>query len=119
MDLYLERGVIPGRIDRFADVGRWLKNDFDGRCLTIRRENDGEPNMTAETLQLIRDLAKKRSATGELQIVIAEPSHPKFTEIGPAKHPAIECKLDIRDRVGKPIARALEFVVPTGGTTIR
>ena len=118
-DLRLERGLIPGRIDRFADVGRWLKNDFDGRCLTIVREDDGEPDMTAETLQRIRDLAKKRSAAGDLRFVIDDPSYPRLMEIGPAKHPAIECALEIRDRDGKPIGKALEFVVPTGGTTIR
>ncbi len=105
--------VVPGRIDRFGEVGRWLDESFSGRCLTLTLDQ-GEPDMNEGTLQTIRDFVADRSTPG-LRLEI-ESMH--FSTVGDGDYQAIERVLQIRDGQGTEIARALEFLIPTGGNSL-
>ena len=107
--------LIPTRIDRFGDVDQWLKEGFDGRCLTIHRE-DGEPAMTAETLKEVRETAQSKSASTAFRYVIEDL---EIGTVGEHAHPAIVSRLKVAHSEAGELARVLEFVIPTGGKTVR
>jgi len=104
-----------GRVDRFGAVDLWQKNGFNGRCLTIHTETDGEPELSAETLEQIQAKFKGRSDASSLNYT----GEPGLATIGRDKHPAIECRLSITEDSGKGLSTSLVYIVPTGGRTLR
>lgn len=107
--------LVLSRIDRFGAVDDWIARGFDGRCLTVTRE-DGEPALTNDTLQQVREVAKERSATTEFGYEI---QNLELSTVGGRHHPAIESTILVRTKDGEAIAKLLEFIVPTGGKTLR
>ena len=104
-----------GRVDRFGAVDAWQNHGFDGRCLTIHTQHDGEPSLTTETLDQIQTRFIERSQANDLSYV----GEPKISTIGHDQHPAIECELHIATQAGQALSTSLVFIVPTGGQTIR
>ena len=104
-----------GKVDRFGAVDAWAATGFDGRCLTIHTENDGEPELNAETLEQIQATFKQNSDAGPLRF----DGEPTIGSVGPAGHPAIECQLNILEGSGAQLSKSLVFLVPTGGKTLR
>lgn len=104
-----------GRVDRFGAVDTWQNQGFDGRCLTVHTQNDGEPGLNTETLDQIRARFRERSRADGLSYV----GEPKISTIGEDQHPAIECVLHIGKQSGQALSTSLVFIVPTGGQTIR
>ena len=103
------------RENGLTNVRAALANGFDGRCLTVTRE-DGEPALTEVTLQQVREVARQRtSSTGARN----EIEHLKIGSVGKRNHPVIESSFVVRTKAGVAIARVLEFLVPTGGKTLR
>lgn len=107
--------LVPGRLDRFGAVDRWLKQDFDGQCLTIQSE-DGEPAMDDETLEEVRATARAKSAGAKFRYVVESL---EFVTLGPSEHRGIELDMSIRDSTDKVVYRVLEYVVPSAGATFR
>jgi hypothetical protein len=97
----LREMVLPGTLDRFGPVDSWLKDGFDGRCLTVV-EKEGEPPLDAEGLATIRSWVEARGTyvSG------------KLATVGPNHHPVLE----VVSRI--PPTRALEVYAPTGGRVI-
>lgn len=105
--------VVPGRIDRFGEIGRWLDEGFSGRCLTLTLDQ-GEPEMSEDTLQTIRDFVALGNAS-DLRLNIESL---RFSSVGEGDYQAIERVLQIQDGRGTEVARALQFLVPTGGNSL-
>ncbi|MCA8956654.1 MAG: hypothetical protein KDC87_11320 [Planctomycetes bacterium] len=110
MPAELDTLLVVGRIDRFGAIDRWMTGDFDGRCLTVTVE-DGEPEMGESTLAEVRARAAKSPGAAIERL--------ELTEVGPDRRPAIACTATFADAKGVVTARTSEFVVPSGGHTIR
>lgn len=106
--------IVLTQLDRFGAIDSWLNDQFDGRCLTIARE-DSEPEMTAATLEEVRTLVAERNEGSPFQIEIVDLD---LSELGETKIPVIASTIRLT-KDGKPFARALEFLIPTGGRTLR
>lgn len=106
--------IVLTQLDRFGAIDAWQKDQFDGRCLTIARE-DSEPEMTAATLDEVRSIVAARNQDSPFQIEIVEL---KLAELGETKIPVIASTIRLTQN-GKPFAEALEFLIPTGGRTLR
>ncbi len=97
----LREMVLPGTLDRFGPVDKWLSAGFDGRCLTVA-EKEGEPPVDAEGLARIRSWVEAHGTyvSG------------KQATVGPNGHPVLE----VVSR--RPPDRFLEVYAPTGGRLI-
>lgn len=103
----LREMVLPGVLDRFGQVDKWLAGSFDGRCLTVGLKA-GEPPLDAEALATIRSWVEERGiyVSGTLATV------------GPNNHPVLEVVTRTQPEHGTKPMQALEIYAPTGGRLI-
>ena len=103
----LREMVLPGVLDRFGQVDKWLAGSFDGRCLTVGLK-EGEPPLDAEALATIRSWVEERGTyvSGTLATV------------GPNNHPVLEVVTRTQPEHETKPMQALEIYAPTGGRLI-
>lgn len=107
--------VNPGVNDRFGAVDSWLKEGFDGICLTIERE-EGEPDLVEDTLKQFEAALQDHNAKGGIQY---ETESLAIVPIGEAEIPMVQWCVSAKDAQARPLAGELRFLVPTGGMTLK
>lgn len=105
---------IPGHFYRLGEVERWLKSGFDGVCLSVT-ETDGEPAMDEATLDRVREHTTQ-TAPGGLRLTIKDL---RIDHVGTDKHPVVRAEVEIWDESDRLLARRMDYLVPTGGESLR
>ena len=104
----------PGVVDRCGAVDKWLRGEFDGRCLTVGHK-EGEHALDTEALAEIRSVVEGRSAEGGFTYSYVSG---KQAAVGQANHPVLEVVTRIQPSDGTRPMQALEVYAPTGGNTV-
>ena len=103
----LREMVVPGTLDRFGQVDKWLASSFDGRCLTIA-QMEGEPSLDAEALATIRSRVEQRG------LYVSG----RQATVGLNNHPVLEVVTRMQPGHWTKPMQALEIYAPTGGRLI-
>ncbi|MEM7200020.1 MAG: hypothetical protein AAF628_07130 [Planctomycetota bacterium] len=94
----------------YGPIDAWLRGEVQGRCLTLQKA-DGEIPVSDEGLA---DARSPQIAAGWKR----EVEEARIVELGPDRHPAIECVTALDLGPDAPPIAALELLVPTGGNTL-
>ena len=102
---------VSPNLAHFGPITRWRQSGFDGRSLSVHRQDD-EPVVGPDLVQALPQTWQRLGEQhgGRYEIIAAHAG-----AVGPSAHPTVEATLEMRPAGSERTYRALQLYVPTGG----